>query len=134
MAAASSSAAAPGSVCFYYATSQPPTAVTHARVGAFTAPPPPAFGASEGEGAGALDLILAKTSRIEVFRLAGAAPAGEMAVDAAAAAAATLEPVYATSINGRIGTMNLARVGVSSCRAVTRSDAPRRCRSGAAAR
>ena len=89
-AAAASGGAAEPAACFYCATSQPPTAVTHAAVGAFLA---------EGEPA----LVLAKTSRLEVYRVRAAA----------AGAPEALELAFEAPLNGRVGTLGFTRVAVS---------------------
>lgn len=68
---------------FYYATSQKPTGVSHSAVGSFTA-------------AGDLNLILAKSSRLELYKIT---PEG-------------LEHMYETSLYGRISTMRTIRVSV----------------------
>ncbi len=68
---------------FYFATSQKATAVTHAAVGALTAP-------------GDVNLVLGKANRLEIYRVTQDG----------------LAPVYDVGLHGRIGTMNLVRVGV----------------------
>jgi len=69
---------------FYYATSQKSTAVTHSLVGHITS-------------ANELNLVLGKTSRIEIYRITNEG----------------LSPLCDIGINGRIGTMNLIRIAVS---------------------
>ena len=97
----SSSTPPTSSACFYYATSQPPTAVTHACVGSFI---------SEGSR----DLVIAKSSRIEVYSLQKHDHFDMSTAAAASEAIASLEPVFSTAINGRIGTMNLFRLPTDS--------------------
>ncbi len=75
---------------FYYATSQKPTAVTHAITCAFTGP-------------NDICLILGKTSRLEVYKVT---PEG-------------LLPVYDVAVHGRIATMRTMRVGVRTGHAQT---------------
>ncbi len=72
---------------FYYATSQKSTAVTHSLVGEITAPKE-------------LNLVLGKTSRIEIYRITNEG----------------LSPLCDIGINGRIGTMNIIRIAVSIVR------------------
>lgn len=97
----SSSSPSSSSACFYYATSQPPTAVTHACVGSFI---------SEGSR----DLVIAKSSRIEVYRLQKHDHVDVTSAAATSEAIASLEPIYSTPINGRVGTMNLFRLPTDS--------------------
>ena len=89
------------SACFYYATSQPPTAVTHACVGSFLTE-------------GSKDLVIAKSSRIEIYRLQKHDHFEMNTAAAVSEAIASLEPVYSTSINGRVGTMNMFRLPTDS--------------------
>ena len=89
------------SACFYYATSQPPTAVTHACVGSFLTE-------------GSKDLVIAKSSRIEIYRLKKHDHFEMNTAAAVSEAIASLEPVYSTSINGRVGTMNMFRLPTDS--------------------
>lgn len=83
-ASAAAAAVATGAAAtpyLYVASSQPPTAVTHAAVGNFTS-------ASE------LNLVLAKTSRIEISTVT----------------ADGLVPLFDVPVNGRIGALELVRL------------------------
>lgn len=72
--------------CFYHATSQKPTAVTASAVGAFT-------------GGADINLVLAKTSRLDVYTVTseGATPLIEVA------------------LNGRVATLKTIRLAVRAC-------------------
>ncbi len=78
-------AAAPGSY-FYVASSQPPTAVTYSAVGNFTS-------------AAELNLVLAKTSRLEIHTVT----------------ADGLVPLFDVPVNGRIASLELVRLKVGAC-------------------
>jgi hypothetical protein len=71
---------------FYFATSQKPTAVGQAAVGAFTGP-------------NDVNLALGKTTRLEIHRYT----------------AEGLELVLDIAVNGRIANMKMIRINVSSC-------------------
>lgn len=79
---------APEMAYFYYATSQKPTAVTHAAVGAFTGPDD-------------LNLVLGKTGRLDLYTVTDDGP----------------QTVLETGINGRIATMKVVRLTVRTQRA-----------------
>src|SRR5690242_18633278 len=83
----------------YAATSQKPTGVTHAVLGAFTAP-------------AALNLLLAKTSHVEVHTVTSDG----------------LQPVCDVGLHGRIATLQLVRLAVRDlpcCRGLRRRAAVR---------
>lgn len=94
---------APQKMAFYFATSQKPTAVGQAAVGAFTGP-------------NDVNLALGKTTRLEIHRYT----------------AEGLELVLDIAVNGRIANMKMIRISVSSVTVVCGTARAARARPGAA--